>query len=229
MLFEELKRYTDGFGQLYGSEDLCFLLYSLVKMRKPEFVLELGTGMATTALWMGMALKENKHGKITTIDNGSHWPLVIERFGSQLPKRYQLENYDDYVKRVVDDYSLSQQIQFENIPIEKYQTENEIDILFSDYSHYIYNIYDIFSKYLVKMKSDSYLIIDSVPGNKHSWIGLKNLIHSLNNGEVPSYITDTTEIHNKIKNSIFSLIPILENKNREQNSTAMIHIGMRTT
>lgn len=227
MLFEELKRYTDGFGQLYGSEDLCFLLYSLVKMRKPEFVLELGTGMATTALWMGMALKENKHGKITTIDNGSYWPLVMERFGSQLPKRYQLENYDDYIKRVVDDYSLSQQIQFENMPIEKYEIKNKIDILFSDYNHHIESIYHIFSKYLTQMKSDSYIVIDSVPNNKESWIGLKNLIHAFNNGEIPYRITNTIEIQNKIGNSIFSLIPILENKNREQNSSAMIHIGMR--
>jgi len=44
-------------------------LYGLVRMVKPERILETGTHWGVSASFMGQALKENGHGKLTTIEN----------------------------------------------------------------------------------------------------------------------------------------------------------------
>ena len=58
-------------SEVYGKEKFCYLVYSLVKMQQPETILELGTGLGTTALMIAQALKENNKGKIYTVGNGS--------------------------------------------------------------------------------------------------------------------------------------------------------------
>lgn len=44
MLLEKLSSLRESMGWVYGSEDLCVLLYSLVKRTRPRIVVELGTG-----------------------------------------------------------------------------------------------------------------------------------------------------------------------------------------
>ena len=60
-------------AEVYGKENFCYLIYSLIKMQKPETIIELGTGLGTTALMIAQALKENNKGKIWTVDNGKDW------------------------------------------------------------------------------------------------------------------------------------------------------------
>lgn len=64
-------------GEYYGSEDQSIFFYSYCKMQCPETVLELGTGLGHTALWMAQALKENGQGHVWTIDNGVRWPELL--------------------------------------------------------------------------------------------------------------------------------------------------------
>ncbi|MGH8464550.1 MAG: hypothetical protein ACRER5_10420, partial [Pseudomonas sp.] len=73
MLLEKLSSLRESMGWVYGSEDLCVLLYSLVKRMRPRTVVELGTGFGVTAAWMAGALRENGGGVIHTYDNGSHF------------------------------------------------------------------------------------------------------------------------------------------------------------
>jgi len=73
MLLEKLSSLRESMGWVYGSEDLCVLLYSLVKRMRPRIVVELGTGFGVTAAWMAGALRENGSGVIHTYDNGSHF------------------------------------------------------------------------------------------------------------------------------------------------------------
>ena len=60
-------------GRVYGSEDIAMLLYSLVRRERPANILELGTGLGVSAFWMAQAAKENGHGHVWTLDDGSHW------------------------------------------------------------------------------------------------------------------------------------------------------------
>ena len=46
-------------GYLYGSEDISLLFYALIRREKPQNLIELGTGVGVTALWMAQACKEN--------------------------------------------------------------------------------------------------------------------------------------------------------------------------
>ena len=60
-------------GFVYGSEEIAVLLYAMIRRERPAAVLELGTGLGVTALWIAQALKENGGGRIWTLDDGSHW------------------------------------------------------------------------------------------------------------------------------------------------------------
>ena len=42
-------------GEIYGKERFCYLLYSLIRMEQPNVVVELGTGLGTSALLSAQA------------------------------------------------------------------------------------------------------------------------------------------------------------------------------
>jgi hypothetical protein len=84
MSIEPLLVWNRMSGEHYGSEDQSIFFYSYVKMQRPKTVLELGTGLGHTALWVAQALKENDRGHIWTVDNGARWPEVLRAF-SQRP------------------------------------------------------------------------------------------------------------------------------------------------
>ncbi len=39
-------------GGIYGSEDICMLLYSLIRRERPKNVVEIGAGLGVSAFWM---------------------------------------------------------------------------------------------------------------------------------------------------------------------------------
>ena len=58
----KIKKFTDRVGPVYGTEDFGIYLYSVIKMIKPQNVVELGTGLGATMLWSAQALLENNTG-----------------------------------------------------------------------------------------------------------------------------------------------------------------------
>jgi cephalosporin hydroxylase len=64
-------------GEFYGSEDQSIFLYALAKMQRPRNILELGTGLGHTALWLAQAAQENGAGHVWTVDNGARWPETL--------------------------------------------------------------------------------------------------------------------------------------------------------
>src|SRR6056300_582195 len=94
--FSELKQYTDSIGSIYGTEDFAIYLYSIVKMMKPQTVVELGTGLGSVALWTALALEENKSGVIHTIDDGSEWDRLKTSVG--MTTGIYEEKYPEYIK-----------------------------------------------------------------------------------------------------------------------------------
>ncbi|HMG21476.1 MAG TPA: class I SAM-dependent methyltransferase, partial [Kofleriaceae bacterium] len=86
---ELLREWSDVAGAVYGSEDQAQLFYALIKMQKPEVVVELGTALAVTSFWMAQAVKENGVGRVFTVDNGEAWKvagLLFDRAGDKGPE-----------------------------------------------------------------------------------------------------------------------------------------------
>ena len=76
--FLNLKQFTDRIGPIYGTEDLGIYLYSIVKMLKPKNVIELGTGLGTTMLWISQALVENDEARIYLKYDWKHIELLLK-------------------------------------------------------------------------------------------------------------------------------------------------------
>lgn len=53
----------------------AFFLYGLVRMAKPRFVLDCGTWMGMSAVWMAEGLRDNGFGRIVTVEH--HDPAVV--------------------------------------------------------------------------------------------------------------------------------------------------------
>jgi len=77
-------------------------LYGLVRMMKPDNVLETGTYLGISASYIGCALRDNGRGILTTIEFDLQWK---ERAAS-LFKRLGIEDYIDPIHKLVEEVEL---------------------------------------------------------------------------------------------------------------------------
>lgn len=226
--FAMLKSFTDKVGSIYGTEDFCVYLYSIIKMTKPKTVLELGTGFGTTTLWSALALQENDLGKIHTFDDGREWSSL-----SQAKERFDFlynEDYQTYIKNLFNCFELSDRIVFSPEEIKKVLLTN-IDILFCDFSHGPYAVIKFLADYLANMSDNSYIFIDSASTYYPSYQTLESVVNYFNQGKIPQTVleevslTDLDKFKSKVLSSKFELSHLIENKSRNQNSTTQIKIS----
>lgn len=166
---DNLKKYTDEIGYVYGSEDLCVHLYSWVKMIKPRQIIEFGTGLGASTLWINEAIKENGGGILHTIDDGSKFVKAAEIVG--LPQ----SSYEDYIVDLYNRFDIHDDVTFYRCLVEDFYTEvgrhlepNSVDMIFSDYNHHPNTIEDMFDKYLPSLSDGSLVFIDSAPSKRDS-------------------------------------------------------------
>jgi len=84
-------------GSIFANEGRR--LYDLVIEKKPNLIIEVGGYYGCSTTWMALALKENKKGKIISIDNGQlrgKWSMIPEGFEEQI----KLVNADCFTYRV---------------------------------------------------------------------------------------------------------------------------------
>lgn len=223
----KIKQYTDKIGNVYGTEDFSVYLYSIVKMTQSKNVIELGSGLFTTTLWAALALEENGSGVIHTVDNGAEWNRMSSLIGT-IPLQYK-SDYSEFAQGLISEFKFEDRIKFYNKNIDDFECDN-IDVLFSDYSHGVYSIFSLIAKYLHKMNDNSYIFIDSASSYYPSFTTLNVLIEYLNKKRVPSSLREI--IHpdaidkfvQRVNSSKFEITHIIENKNRNQNSVAQIKI-----
>jgi len=217
-----IKQYTDSIGSIYGTEDFSIFLYSLIKMRKPQTVVELGTGLGSIALWAGLALEENGAGQFYTVDNGAEWNH-LKQAKPQMGPMFR-EQYLEYVNNLIDKFSLTQYIKFIHRDISVNELPNKIDLVFSDFSHGPLDIISLLSDLLPKMSETSIIMFDSASTYYSSYHTLEAIIDMFNANKVPTSMQNKEAIQNLISTSRFRLQHIVEAKDRAQNSTACIFI-----
>ena len=243
MLLEKLSSLRESMGWVYGSEDLCVLLYSLVKRMRPRIVVELGTGFGVTAAWMAGALRENGGGVIHTYDNGSHFasePGIRFVEGLQGPfadlLREKAQDYPAFLKHVfqwagVENHVVAnwQEIGFADIA-QAPAFDGGIDMVFSDFNHSQDSIQALLAAFLPRMAESASIFIDSASTQRLGYLTLEAVVDALNQNKIPrAFIKDRSEqdidaLLRMVQRSRFRLMHLLEARDRAQNSTAWISI-----
>jgi hypothetical protein len=237
----ELLRLTDVIGEVYGTEDFGLFLYSLVRMQAPETIVELGTGLGTSALWMALAAKRNGLGHVWTIDDltlsdgyarilaensarlaGTVWERVAGSTGLEcLVKIREILGLDQQLTFVAQRMELDEPTHFD-----RYAFGEPIDLLFSDFSHGPHAIVSILGHFLPKMAAASSVFIDGASTAWPSYLLLEHLVEQLNRGTIPALLQDrcAVDLTSVMRNRRIVLVHLTERKARVQNSTAWLKI-----
>jgi predicted O-methyltransferase YrrM len=223
----EAKRYTDRIGTVYGTEDLSVYLYSIMKMMKPKTVVELGTGLGSTMLWSALALEENNYGVLYTIDDGSEWHRI--KTVKDMIGKYFYEDYSDFILNLIETFKISERVRFINEKISVLKVD-KIDILFSDFAHGVFDVTKLLADYIPKMNDYSKIYIDSASTHYSSYHTLEKIVDILNSGKIPRSFEEVSDFNYDmlikiLQRSSFSIEHIIENKDRDQNSTCCITIS----
>jgi predicted O-methyltransferase YrrM len=237
----------DQLGPLYGSEDLCTLLYSLVKRERPGTFVELGTGTGVSTVWIAAALKENGVGQLYTFDNGTHFaqPKIRQALAALHGPLSDLRKYSDddggYVRllnAIFEGANVSDRIHLGLRDIDagllaQLQGDldgKQIDTLFADFKHGPNAIYHILGGFLPMMSPSSSIFIDSASTHIPSFLALERLVEFFNRGKVPEILlhglpaAHAAAVRQVVEVSTFRLMHLVERRDRKQNSTAWIKI-----
>jgi hypothetical protein len=172
-------------------------------------------------LWAGIACKENGFGNITTIDNGVHWNKKIQK-----DKFIMEKNYNMFINNIIMYNEIQEFVKFKNedIDIKTINDNTDIDILFVDFNHTPVTIKNIMSSAMSRMSEESIIFFDSASTYLPSYLFLENIVNGFNKKRIPKDFNFDEKAKNLILNSRFTLTHLIEKKNRDQNSTAMIEI-----
>lgn len=84
-------------------------LYGLVRMIKPDYILETGTGTGISAAYMGLALKENNRGMLWTLEFNEDLVKEARAFFAKL----EVQNFISHCYLKVDDFKPEPEWQFD--------------------------------------------------------------------------------------------------------------------
>ena len=230
-VFARLKAFSERLGPVYGTEDWPVFLYALVKMQAPLNVVELGTGLGVTALWVAQALKEIGAGKIWTIDNGQDWPEILGHSADLFTPEQRALDFAGYMADLIARFGLEKHLEFIGRAMPPYPAMGQkLDLLFSDFRHGPNDILAILGHFLPQMAASSSVFIDSASTSFPSYALLELLVPQLNGGKVPLMLLDATPaeqqeaLREQVRGSRYTLMHMVERKARVQNSTAWLKI-----
>jgi predicted O-methyltransferase YrrM len=241
----DLLALREQLGPVYGSEDLCMLLYNMVRRERPQVVVELGTGLGVTTAWVAAALKEIGSGRVYTFDNGSHFQdasvkVFLAQLSGELHDLARLSeqgSYEDCMAWIFDRIGVSDRIElvkgeidFHARAVAAVAPGQNIDLLFSDFNHAPKTIIQLLGSYLARMNTTSAIYIDSASTLLPSYWMLENLVRMLNEKRIPAVLreglddTQLTALRNLVDACSFQLVHLVEKAPRSQNSTAWLRI-----
>ena len=221
----------------YGTEHLSLLLYSLIKMQRPNNIIELGAGYGTSSTLIGQALKENQKGKVWCIDNQIDWPIIKSKL-EVIGEKY--DSYDDYFSYLINKFELNDYMEYKNYNIDFrshsdfFTIDESVDILFADSNSDAECVAKTLSFYLPKMSDYSDIFIHRASTRHHSLMTIESIVNHLQKGNIPQILLElkTNDEINKffdfVRRSKFTLINIAESPekkvNQQQNGVAWLKI-----
>jgi hypothetical protein len=225
-------------SEIYGTEHFGYILYSLIRMQRPNNVIELGSGFGCVSTLIGQALKENNKGKVWCIDDQRDWDYLKSQL-KKLGENY--DSYDDFFNTLINKFNLKNWIQYKNHPIDFENKESffdikePIDILFADISDSGQKgCVRLLQFYLSKMSEYSSIFIDRSSTLNHAYLTLEYIVDCFEKGKIPKILLEfkTQEeieyLYNFIRRSKFTLIHLAESPDMKwhnfQNSTAWLKI-----
>lgn len=237
-------------GFVYGSEDTCTLFYALIRRERPINVVEFGSGLGVTALWMAQAVKENGEGHVWTLDDGSQWQDAqkmqaalnalgeAEVFAELVKSR---PDYRGFMREITELLGLRDQMTFLHAHVDIAKEEDfhagsypfltkPIDFLFLDINRTPDEILDSLYLLLPHLAESASIFIDSASTSVAGYLFLEKLVDQLNHSKVPRrFLTGKSpETRQKLVELVaqrkFTLIHLVEKLKRAQNSTAWIKV-----
>lgn len=230
-------------GPAFGSEDLCMLLYALVRRERPNLILELGTGLGVCTLWIARALQENRLGHIYTVDDwrSSEGSLrYLEDIRQHFPGwlTHTTDDLGQFVRALAQKCEVESRITFETGSFDLVNGSlptivngiGKLDVIFSDFNHRPETIFALFRTMLPLMSEYCSIFIDSAPTFERSFLILGQLVEDLNRNKLPlPFCENMSESEQDVLSKIiarrrFQLISLVERRDRPQNSTAWVRI-----
>ena len=237
----DLLQLTDVIGEVFGTEDLCLLLFSLVRMHAPEVIVELGTGYGTSAFWMALAADINDQGHVWTVDDlsqvdgysrllakkrsrlvGTVWEGVSGTSGAECMEAIRttlgLDTRLMFLHRRMD---LSDPSHFDG-----YDFPTPVDLLFSDFNHGPSAILDILGHFLPRMSAASSILIDGASTSWPSYLLLEHLVEQLNRGMIPALLQDrcSKDLRVVLDGRRIVLVHLTKTQKQVKNSTAWLKV-----
>ncbi len=227
----ELLEYARDLGPEYGTDVSSIYLYAMVRLQRPEVVLELGAGLGTCAYLMAQAVKENGVGHVWTVDDGSHWPTTSLHDGVRRRAGDGTPGYGDYIRGQARALGVADNITLIEASVPPYPAPNSsIDLLFSDFRHDPQGIIGLFATYLPRMSAASSIYVDSASTYYPSYLLLEQLVGMFNRGIVPQHLlgaagrANADKLLELVPRRRFTLVHITEPAAQEQNSMAWLKI-----
>jgi hypothetical protein len=182
---------------------------------------------------MAMAAKENAHGHVYTVDNGSHWETT-----AKLVQQHQIvppgTDYRKFLGTVAGWLELDSFVTFIDETLPPFPKLDEpIDLIFSDFQHGAQATLNLIAFYLPRVSECSSIFIDSASTLRQTYDLLENLIPELDAGNVPDALRQLVPDRGReafdalVGKRRFRLMHLTEVKQRSQNSMAWIKIEPR--
>jgi hypothetical protein len=177
---KELLYHLDRYGHHYNTKELGLFFYALVKMKKWNYFVDLGTAYGCTAFAAATAMKENAKGKVLTIDNGLSIP--VKNYGQFLldwEKRLELKNIDFII---------------DNINFDKLEAQMKVDCVFSDIYRDVPYLNNVIEWTIRNANDCCDLFIDNLGNPNHivhsnvTFYYMKDLINKLNTHKIPKFL-----------------------------------------
>lgn len=239
--FVRLLEARETLGPQYGSEDLCMLLHVLARRERPDVVVELGTGLGVTALWIAAALQDNGHGHLWTVDNGADFtrldPQELDRAARSLAFERGQDGHS-FVRGLLEANGLGDRVTQLDASLDFAVLadgraswpflDQTVDWVFSDIRHDPATIEHLLATFLPRAGECFSLFVDSASTHASSFLAAERLIEQLNRSKVPrSFLAVAderrrAELVRAVAERSFSVKHLIETRNRPQNSTMWI-------